>query len=404
MALSTAGPRLRSTHFTPLILIGSLTALAGCQSADGTQDPQRASALATAKSHARSVHASVETSSVPGDADDPAIWVHPTDPGQSLVIGTDKDNGLATWDLAGRPVQQIPSGEPNNVDVRYNFLLGGKRIDIAAAGNRESGAIDVYRIDPTTRQLSLVSDDGIFPADLSEIYGFCLYRSPVTGDHFAFVNDKDGDVEQWRLIDASGTVGGALVRRFDVGTRTEACVADGETGSLFISAERQSIWRYGAEPGDRSPRTLVDGSKVENAGDHLIPEVEGLAIYHGPAGSGYLIASSQGSDDFVVYERRPPYRSLGRFRVLADQGSDRVTHTDGIAVTNVALGPTFSQGLFVAQDGYDEDAYNNFKLVSWEAIARALDPPLIIDTESYDPRHPGIQVPMSVATVEAAGD
>lgn len=43
------------------------------------------------------VSAKVETQSVPIDgdaADDPAIWVHPTDPSLSTVIGTDKEGGL----------------------------------------------------------------------------------------------------------------------------------------------------------------------------------------------------------------------------------------------------------------------------------------------------------------------
>jgi 3-phytase len=46
----------------------------------------------------------VETVPVPtgGDAaDDATIWVHPIAPALSLVIGTDKDDGLAVYDLAG---------------------------------------------------------------------------------------------------------------------------------------------------------------------------------------------------------------------------------------------------------------------------------------------------------------
>ena len=40
------------------------------------------------------VTAAVETQPVKQDPDDPAIWVHPTDPTKSLVLGTDKDFGL----------------------------------------------------------------------------------------------------------------------------------------------------------------------------------------------------------------------------------------------------------------------------------------------------------------------
>ncbi len=42
--------------------------------------------------------------------DDPAIWVHPDDSGQSIVIVTAKDGGLRVYDLSSRELQ-IPSGE-----------------------------------------------------------------------------------------------------------------------------------------------------------------------------------------------------------------------------------------------------------------------------------------------------
>jgi 3-phytase len=37
-----------------------------------------------------------------GDSDDPAIWVHPTDPEKSLVLASLKNWGLAVFDLAGQ--------------------------------------------------------------------------------------------------------------------------------------------------------------------------------------------------------------------------------------------------------------------------------------------------------------
>ena len=46
----------------------------------------------------------VVTEPVKFDTDDPAIWLHPTDPAQSLIIGTDKDEngGLYVFDLNGK--------------------------------------------------------------------------------------------------------------------------------------------------------------------------------------------------------------------------------------------------------------------------------------------------------------
>ena len=88
---------------------------------------------------ARPVFATVETQPVASSndaADDPAIWIHPTDPAKSLVIGTDKKRGLDVYDLSGKRVQSLPDGRMNNVDLRYGFLLDGAEVAIVAATNR----------------------------------------------------------------------------------------------------------------------------------------------------------------------------------------------------------------------------------------------------------------------------
>ena len=54
-----------------------------------------------------------------GDAmDDPAVWVHPTDPSRSLVIGNNKQGALETYDLEGNRVRAA---------VRRRHLLGQRR-------------------------------------------------------------------------------------------------------------------------------------------------------------------------------------------------------------------------------------------------------------------------------------
>ena len=52
--------------------------------------------------------------------DDPAVWVHPTDPSRSLVLGNNKRAALETYDLAGNRVQRISDSVTfwGNVDVR----------------------------------------------------------------------------------------------------------------------------------------------------------------------------------------------------------------------------------------------------------------------------------------------
>jgi 3-phytase len=121
-------------------------------------------------------------------------------------------------------------------------------------------------------------------------------------------------------------------------------------------------------------------------GDLTEADIEGLAIYY-RGGGGYLLASSQGSDEFVVYERGGTNAYVTTFSVDA-RAVDGVSHTDGIDVTNAALGAAFPDGLFVAQDDRNDGGNQNIKLVPWGNIARAASPALTIDT-GWDPRRVG---------------
>src|SRR5262245_9468147 len=333
------------------------------------------------------VSATVETVPVPdgGDAaDDMAIWVHPTVPGLSLVIGTDKDQGLAVYDLSGNQLQFLPDGQLNNVDLRYGFPLGLAQVALVTSGERSNDLLAVYAVDPVSRTLSNVAARDI-PLGF-QVYGCCMYRSQDTGEYYFFGTSENGVVKQFRLFEAAGGgVDAQEVRTFDVGGQSEGCVADDENGWFFVSEEDVGIWRYGAEPGDGDSRIPVD---TVGPSGHLTADVEGLSIYYAPGGAGYLLASSQGSNTFVVYQRAAPHAYLLTFQVGTNGGLgiDGVSETDGIDVTNRGLGSAFPGGLFVAQDDNNTSPSlnQNFKLVPWPAIANASDPPLIIEP-SYGP-------------------
>jgi 3-phytase len=327
-----------------------------------------------------SVRASVETEPVPstGDAaDDPAIWVDRREPARSLVIGTDKGGGLAVYALDGTQLQYDDAVRPNNVDVRYGFRLDGRRIALIGFGDVGDGTIGVSTVNRRTRSVDDVSGSPIEPGVTP--VGSCLYRSPTSGRFYAFVvDDEDGSVEQWHLFDdGTGAVGGELVRSFSTGSNSEGCVADDRNARLYVSEQSVGIWRYGAEPRDGDDAVLLD--RVGDGGN-LTEDVEGLAIYEGRHGRGYVIASSQGADDFQVY-RRASGRYIGTFRIEAGV-VDAVSNTDGIEVTNAALGAGFGRGVFVAQDGDNAGANQDFKLVPWPRIAKAFDPPLMIEPGS----------------------
>jgi 3-phytase len=319
-------------------------------------------------SAARQAVATVETDPVPhhGDAaDDAAIWVHPDDRSQSTVIGTDKVGGLAVYDLSGRQLQYLADGHLNNVDLRDGFPMGGTKVTLVTAGDRRDNGIAIYRVDPATRKLEPVAARGLTSG--IDSYGSCMYHSRRTGRfYYVVTGERAGEFEQWELFDRGGRVDARRVRSEQVGSgRAEGCVADDELGRLYVAQEDVGVWRYGAEPDDGNARFLVDSTGSRG---QLVADVEGLTIAYGGGLAGYLVASSQGDNAFVIYERNGNNRFVHRFRITAGAERDGVEVTDGIDVTTSNLGPRFPQGLFVAQDGENNGANQNYKLVPWNAI------------------------------------
>jgi len=335
---------------------------------------------------AKRVLATVETQPVPvsGDAaDDPAIWIHPTDATQSTVIGTHKLGGLEIYDLKGSKLQYIPDGRLNNVDLRYNFPLGDQKVAIVAASNRSSESVSLYRVNPTTRMLENVAAR-IIKTELEKPYGLCMYHSKLMDKYYVFVNNKLGQVEQWEIFDnGTGLVDGRLVRNFQVSSQTEGCVADDHLGYFYLGEEMVGIWKFNAEPMSETEGYLMD--KITAMGGHIHPELEGLTIYYLNENQGYIIASNQGDNSYTVYNRHGNNDYLGTFKIVnnLENNIDAVYDTDGIDVTNVNLGKGFSCGMLVVQDGHNLDDNQNFKFVPWDNIAKALN---LEKSSTYSPR------------------
>ncbi len=273
------------------------------------------------------------------DQDSVTVWVHPTDPGRSTLIASDKvADRLFVYDLSGHVLQTVVTPKPGNVDVRRGFPLGGERIDILAFNQREAGlGIRVYRIDPETRRIERV-DRG----DASgQGEGGTLYHSRATDRFYYVMTSNLGVVTQYELTDdGSGRVASRPVRQWMAG-RCEGAIADDRTGRLYIAAETRGIWELGAEPTDPTP-----GRLVARTGEHgLVPDVEGLTIYPVGDEDGYLIASNQNRHNFKVYRLGGEFDFLGTFRVQGAEG------TDGVAAVETDLGPPWENGLFACHTG-----------------------------------------------------
>jgi 3-phytase len=315
-----------------------------------------------------------------GDAaDDPAIWVNKKHPQKSRVIGTNKQQGLFVYDMHGRELQHFNTGKLNNVDVRYGVSFGKKVVDIAVATNRDDNSLAIYTIDPTNGKLSF---SGSLATDLEEIYGFCLYQSTAGAGQsqsvlYAIPNSKTGEFQQIQLTAVADSGNkkslqwqGKKVRSFFVKSQPEGCVADDMHQQLFVGEEDVGVWTIGAEPAAGTQVQLV-----MPVGDVLVADVEGMGIYQGKT-KNYLVVSSQGNNTYVIMEAAAPYKLRGIIRIDldAEKNIDGVSETDGLDVTHLNMGPGFSEGMLVVQDGHKvmPEAPQNFKYVSWEKIRTAL--------------------------------
>jgi len=259
------------------------------------------------------IRPTVETEAVAnaGDAaDDPAIWADPQDPSASLVVGTDKQGGLHVYDLHGRSRSFAADGKMNNVDLRSGFRLGGRDVVLVTASDRTHKAVAIYTLDTSAGQLTDVAD-GIQATGLSDPYGQCMYRSRRSGRTYVFISDPEGLVRQWELVPTrGGKVKTKKVRDIRFGSQTEGCVADDESGVLYVAEEDVGLWRIGAEPTGGTAPTSVD--KVAS-NLKLKDDLEGVGLYDLGGGRGYLVVSSQGNNSYAVYRREGDNAYLGSF-------------------------------------------------------------------------------------------
>lgn len=306
-------------------------------------------------------------------ADDPEIWADPKDPGRAVIFGTDKQAGLYVYNLDGSVRQFLKEGPLNNVDLRGGFTVDGREQVLVGVSDRARMGVALYLFDPATLE---TRPWGVVPVAVSEPYGFCMGR---LGEAFvAVLIGKDGDVKQLNVTVQDGRPVARETRSFAVGSQSEGCVVDDATGALYVGEEAKGIWRYGLDPaaGDTRAQLAAAPSAM------LTPDVEGLTLLKEGAKT-WLIASSQGDSAFAVWRvdgAEPVY--AGRFSPVAANGVDNVTGTDGVAALGGPVG-TFPEGLIVTQDDVDTEGEavsatrvrQNYKLIDWRAVKRALGLP-----------------------------
>lgn len=297
-------------------------------------------------------------------ADDPAIWRNAADPAQSLIVGTDKKAGLYVYGLDGKTRDFLDAGRVNNVDLREGVSIQGKPGILVVASDRNDIAhakLALFRLDPATAKLTAL---GKVDGGSGEAYGICLYRAGAAAH--AFIVLKDGTVNQVAIDAFGATPAGWIVRTLKLGTQSEGCAVDDRTGILYVAEEDVGLWRFDARPDGAATPVKIAAADGRN----LVADAEGVAIAPSGERDGYVIVSSQGDNAYTLYRMRDDSYA-GRFRIV-DGAVGGAEETDGIDLVLGDFGPAYPGGLFIAQDGHNAAAAQNFKLVAWDDVVKAL--------------------------------
>jgi len=299
------------------------------------------------------------------DTDDPAIWVHPTDPSKSIVFGTDKEtNGaIYAFDLNGKIIEQKTIRNiqrPNNIDLEYGFPLNDSTsVDIIAFTEREKHQIRLFSV-PDMKPL----DNGGIPVFKDEQsienrlpMGIAIYKSPVDSSFYAVVGRKKGPNEgylyQYKLDYQNNKIQSTLVRKFGKFSgqkEIEAIAIDAELGYIYYADEGHCIRKYYAEPSKGNQEISCFGS------EYFYKDIEGIAIAKMKNEGGYLIVSDQQKGQFNLFDRQT--------NAFIKAVNLTTTETDGCEVVTTPLNKTFSSGLFVAMnDAKNFYFYNLEKLL-----------------------------------------
>jgi len=326
-----------------------LPLLAGLAACNGTSTPNK-SAQGSDTTIVAALKPQIVTDTVQHDTDDPAIWINPSDPAKSLIIGTDKDSdgALFVFNLQGKIVNKVPGlKRPNNVDIAYGFRLNGKPVDIAVVTERETNKLRIYSL-PDMKAV----DNGGIPVFEGETerdpMGIALYTTP---NHiiYAIAGRKTGPTGsylwQYQLRDnGKGAIAATVVRKFGSYSgkkEIESIAADNELGYIYYSDEQHGVHKYYADPAKGDKELALFGAEGF-VGDH-----EGISIYKTGTDTGYILVSNQQKNTFMVYPREGSAKNHDEHQLLAEIPVSTL-ESDGSEVTAVNLSPEFPKGVFVA--------------------------------------------------------
>ena len=338
------------------------------------------------------IRPAIQTEAVPDDADDPAIWVNPTDAAKSVIVGTNKhaapSGGLYVFGFDGKLKQRIAGlDRPNNVDIQSGFPLKNRFVDIAVTTERNKRCLRVFAIENGVLRDLAPQGLPVFVGEAGESgapMGVALYKRPRDGAVFAVVSRKTGPAQgylwQYRLTFEDQTLRAEKVRelgQFSGKGEIEAVAVDDEMGAIYYSDEGAGYRKWAADPDDARAKDELGIFGVESASDRFGGDREGIAVAPGETSRGVLVVSEQikvdagsGGTVFRIYRRGGSNENSDDQSELLARVRGGADDTDGLEVTTQSLGPAFPRGALVAMNSNGR----NFWIYDWRDIERGLNP------------------------------
>lgn len=314
----------------------------------------------------------VITDPVNHDTDDPAIWIHPEDPSQSLIIGTDKDadGALYVFDLEGKTIDSLVVRDlkrPNNVDVGYGLSMGDHKVDFAVTGERLTSRLRFYSL-PEMKELAtggieiFLNEAG---PEFRDLMGVAVFHDKASDSHFVIAGRKNGPTDgtylwQFRIHGSESGIELELVRKFGNYSgkkEIEAIAVDHQLGYIYYSDEGVGVRKYYADP------TKGNEELALFATEGFTQDHEGISIYQLDDQTGYILVSDQEVNQFHVFPREGNENNPHQHDLITIIKTAALS-SDGSEVTSIPLNSTFQKGLFVAMS--DDRTFHYYR---WEDIA-----------------------------------
>lgn len=306
------------------------------------------------------------------DTDDPAIWVNPANPANSLIIGSDKDadGALYVFNLQGKSIDSLIVRDiqrPNNVDIGYGLSLGDRTVDFAVTGERMTSKLRFFSL-PDMKEIQAngieiyQGEDG---PEYRDLMGVAVYHNRKNNKHYVIAGRKNGPQDgtylwQYEIKSKDGNLDLELVRKFGEfsgNKEIEAIAVDNELGYIYYSDEGIGVRKYYADP-EKGNEQLALFATEGFTKDH-----EGISIYKLEDKTGYILVSDQEANQFHVFPREGSATNPNEHQLITIIKTSTIS-SDGSEVISIPLNSDFKKGLFVAMS---DD--KTFQLYKWEDMA-----------------------------------